>query len=169
MHGAPSPAFGVDVCITAKARTRQSWLRPSNSCLNRYMRVTPFLLTLFLVSGCASQAPDYDPNARESVGRIVLKTAVGERVQARADSPNMGPALAGGLGGLGLVIGAVLQKKTTWPVFEYRISLEDGREVVATSDYSGDYVGKCVKVFESSQPTYPRFVSSDQCSVRSTP
>jgi hypothetical protein len=133
------------------------------------MRCASLIVLVLVISGCASRAPSYDSNARESLGRIISKTQVGEKIQARADSPNMGAALVGIYGGLGLVIGDALQKKTTLPVFEYRIKMVDGREVVAVSDYSRDSVGECVKVFESSQPTYPRFVSSDECQASSVP
>ena len=133
------------------------------------MRPLAAAVLLFFIYGCASHAPSYDPNALESVGRIVSKMQVGEKTQARADSPNMGPALAGSLGPVGLVIGDVFQKKTTLPVFEYRIKTTDGREIVAMSDYSLNHVGQCVRVFESSRPTYPRFVSSDECAAKFNP
>lgn len=133
------------------------------------MRHLAAAVLLFIVYGCASHAPSYDINALESIGRIVSKTQVGEKIQPRADSPNMGPALAGSLGPVGLVIGDVLQKKTTLPVFEYRIKTTNGREIVAMSDYSLSHVGQCVRVFESSQPTYPRFVSSDECPAQFIP
>lgn len=127
-------------------------------------------LTLpLLIYGCANQTPSYDPNAVESIGRIISKMQVGAKIQARADSPNMGPALAASLGPVGLGIGDALQKKTTLPIFEYRIKTEDGREIVVFSDYSSDIVGQCVRVFESSRPSYPRFISSNECQPRSIP
>lgn len=130
--------------------------------------VLAFTLPL-LISGCANQAPSYDPNAVESIGRIISKTPVGTKNQARADSPNMGPALAASLGPIGLVFGDALQKKTTLQIFEYRIKTEDGREIIVFSDYSSDIVGQCVRVFESSRPSYPRFISSNECQPHSNP
>jgi len=126
-------------------------------------------LTLLFLHGCASQAPSYDPNALETIGRIVSKKQAWEKTQARADSANAGPAIAAAIGPVGLIVGDVLQKKTSVSVFEYRIISQDGREIIVISDYPFNHVGQCVRVFESSRPSYPRFVSSDECPAQLAP
>lgn len=118
-------------------------------------------LSVFLV-GCTT-TPNYDSQAKESIGKIVAKAPSSTRTQPTADSYNAGPALASQFGILGLVLGDVLQKKTDVTVYEYRIRTEDGREVSVLTDYFANQVGECVKLLESTMPTYPRFVSHDIC------
>ncbi len=127
-------------------------------------------IAFLLLSGCATPKPSYDINASESLGRIVSKTQVGGKTQQRADSPNLGAALAGTYGIAGLIVGGAFDKTTTLPVFEFKILLLEGREVVAISEFSeANQVGDCVKVFESSQPTYPRFILSGDCTTLPKP
>lgn len=127
-------------------------------------------IAFLILSGCATPKPSYDINASESLGRIVSKTQVGGKTQQRADSPNLGAALVGTYGIAGLIVGSAFDKTTTLPVFEFKILLLEGREVVAVSEFSGaNQVGECVKVFESSQPTYPRFILSDECTTPPKP
>jgi hypothetical protein len=120
-------------------------------------------IALFLLMGCASPTPGYDPNAKESLGRIIGKEIGQVRTQARADSFNAGPALVGTLGAVGIAIGDSLEKKTQVPIFRYRIRAEDGREIEVHSEYAMNQVGDCVRLFESERPTYPRFTSADGC------
>ena len=120
-----------------------------------------FLGILVLLVGCAT-TPTYDSQAKESIGKIVAKAPRSTRTQPTADSYNAGPALAQ-FGILGWVVADLLQKKTDVTVYEYRIRTEDGGEVSVLTDYFANQVGECVKLLESSMPTYPRFVSHDIC------
>lgn len=122
-----------------------------------------YCVLLVLLSGCAATAPNYDIDARESVGRIVVKNLSTTRSQARADTFNSGPILAVSLGIAGLALGDALQPKTDIPVYEFRIRTEDGREVSVFSEYFASHVGDCVKLLESSKPTYPWFISHTGC------
>ena len=119
--------------------------------------------TALLITGCATTSPNYDLNARESLGRITTKTQIGTRKQVSADSQNAGPAMASVLGVAGLALGDALQKRTSIAIYEYRISTVERKEVVVVFDYFGSSVGDCVKVLESALPTYPRFVSAVDC------
>ncbi|OYU11603.1 MAG: hypothetical protein CFE38_12005 [Comamonadaceae bacterium PBBC1] len=116
-----------------------------------------------MIAGCATTSPNYDPNARESLGRITSKRQIGAQTQVRADSHNAGPAIASVLGVAGLALGDALQKKTSIAIYEYRISTIERREVVVVSDYFANSVGDCVKLLESAHPTYPRFISAQGC------
>ncbi|MES2280796.1 MAG: hypothetical protein V4542_05225 [Pseudomonadota bacterium] len=128
------------------------------------------LVAALLLSGCATPKPDYDINARESFGRIISRAQLGSKTQQRADSPNLGAALAGPYGIAGFIAGSAFDKKTTLPIFEFRILLLEGREVVAVSEFAEtNQIGDCVKVFESDQPSYPRFIPSDECKKPNTP
>lgn len=129
------------------------------------MRLSGWLcLIVLFAAGCAARPPNYDPQARESMGRIVAKGVAGMRTQAAADSYNPAPAFVAGMGVVGAqLLGDALEKKTSVPVHVYRIRTEDGREVSVLSDYSLSEVGECVKLLESNQPTYPRFVSNSGC------
>lgn len=128
------------------------------------MRVQIVSGILVIMAGCASAPPNYDADARESVGRIIAKQGIAERTQVTADSQDATASLVGVLGpGLANVVGDALQKKTTIPIYGYTIRLVDGREVVVKSEYFASHVGDCVKLFESSRPGYPRFVSSGDC------
>ncbi len=98
------------------------------------------------------------------MGTIVSKGVAGTRTQAAADSYNPAPAFVAAMGIVGAqLLGDALEKKTSVPVHVYRIRTEDGREVSVLSDYSLSEVGECVKLLESNQPTYPRFVSYSGC------
>jgi hypothetical protein len=121
------------------------------------------LVVMLLITGCAATTPNYDPRARESFGKIVAKDVAGARTQATADSHNPGPAFVGALGVAGLMLGDALQEKTKVAVYEYRVRTEDGRLVSVYSDFANSRVGDCVKLLESSQPSYPRFISDDGC------
>lgn len=130
----------------------------------RSLVVRSALIVSVFLAGCATTTPNYDPQARESVGRIVAKGVAGARTQPAADSYNPAPAFVAAIGLVGAqLLGDALEKKTSVPVHVYRIQTEDGREVSVLSDYSLSEVGECVKLLESSQPTYPRFVSHSGC------
>lgn len=121
-------------------------------------------LVILLASGCATRPPNYDSQARESTGKIVAKGVAGTRTQASADSYNPAPAFVAAMGVVGAqLLGDALEKKTSVPVYVYRIRTEDGRDVSVVSDYSLSEIGECVKLLESSQPTYPRFVAHSGC------
>lgn len=119
------------------------------------------LAALPWLSGCAGTQPTYDASARESLGRIVAKTVIGSRAQTRADSPNT--SFMAMYGALGMLVGEAMRKTSELPVYEYRIRLADGREVRVATTYSANQAGECVKVFESPQPSYPRFITHDGC------
>ena len=119
---------------------------------------------LAIVTGCASTPPNYDPDARESVGRIIAKQVVAGRTQATADSFDATAVLVSVVGPVvAPIVGNALQKKTTIPIYGYTVRLVDGREVLVQSEYFASHVGDCVKLLESSRPGYPRFVSSGDC------
>jgi len=122
-----------------------------------------FFVVMLLAAGCATTTPNYDPQARESLGKIIAKDVAGARTQATADSYNPGPAFVGTLGVAGLMLGDALQEKTKVAVYEYRVRTEDGRVVSVYSDYANSQVGECVKLLESNRPSYPRFVSDGEC------
>ncbi len=115
------------------------------------------------MSSCATKAPNYDSNATESLGRIIKKSVVDSRTQSRADQAGTS-GMAGVIGYVGTTIASELfVKKTQIEIFEYRIRVSDGREVIVLSDYFANEVGDCVKVLESQMPSYPRFVSANDC------
>jgi hypothetical protein len=126
----------------------------------------PLLSLAMSLAGCATTPPNFDVDAKESLGRITEKTVAGGRTQARADSPSA-DALVGTIGIVGVAIAdGLFQKKTQIAIYAYRIRTADGRQIVVASESFSNEVGDCVKVFESARPTYPRFVSAMGCESR---
>ncbi len=72
--------------------------------------------------------------------------------------------LVGTIGLVGVAVAdGLFQKKAQVAVYAYRIQTVDGRQATVTSVSFADEVGDCVKLLESPQPTYPRFMSASGC------
>jgi len=52
------------------------------------------------------------------------------------------------------------------PIYEHRISLDDGRTVTVFSWYPEHRAGTCIKLFESPRADYPRMVNYSGCKPR---
>lgn len=91
----------------------------------------------------------YDPNARETLGTIHAKVIAAENAKQEVT-----------------MMLRTQQVGTAGPpvtVYRHTVMLEDGRSVEVMSSYPGHTVGDCVKVFESSQPSYPRLANHSGC------
>ena len=57
----------------------------------------------------------------------------------------------------------VFANRSTIDIFEYKVRLSDGAIVSIFSEYFAFDLGNCVKVFQSSAPTYPRMAPWSGC------
>lgn len=144
---------------------------PSNKSLMYSLMVT----LCIGISGCVtmSKAPTYDAAATETLGRVVSKIPVKTKMQVMADSKSLmspdtfawssNPAQASLARAIGSLLIDLEEKKTWIPIYEYQVQMADGRSVFVNTDYAHTEIGECVKVFESADPSYPRFISHDSC------
>ena len=123
------------------------------------------LLIAISVGGCASSQPGYDINATEALGRVHAKALLGYReVKVAPSSASTAIAM---YGVVGFVLSEIHSQRFNVPVYQYSIRLESGREIKVHTDWASNSVGDCVKVFESQQSGYPRFVNANDCRSQS--
>jgi hypothetical protein len=134
---------------------------PSTTHMHR-TRLRTFISLVLALSAVACETPgaggdgSYDPNARETLGRVISRKDTGMTTQ-QARSTTLIPVG-------GLFVPVPMDRGTgPLPVFEYQVKLEDGRTVSIFAWYPHHEVGNCVKVFESTRRDYPRFINSHGC------
>ena len=117
-----------------------------------------FLLSIALTSCAAGPGGGgaYDPDAQETLGRIV------ERRDSGTTTRLAGRGVLIPVGGLFIPI-PLDRGTSSMSVFAHTIALDDGRRLVVYSWYPEHQVGNCVKLFESSRPDYPRMINSSGC------
>jgi hypothetical protein len=130
-------------------------------------------LTFFasVCAGCATTSRrdvTYDPDAKETLGRVTAKVATGHTTkQQSSTTPTLMPIV--GVPGVPLLLIPVSvstdRNGPSLPVFEYKVELEDGRQVSVFSWYVDHSVGGCVKLFESptNRRDYPRMINAGGC------
>ena len=130
-----------------------------NASFNRMNHFAALLLSTLALAGCTTGAGGggaYDPNARETLGHIVERRDTGTTTR-QAERSTLFP-----VGGLLIPI-PLGGRNSPLPVFEHRIALDDGRNVVVYSWYPEHHVGTCIKLFESERSDYPRMINSSGC------
>ena len=113
------------------------------------------LISTTFIAACGTPRNGYDPEATETLGRVVIKRDTDKKTYQR------GGVLAHGPGGTRVVISPGPEMQ----VMEYWVVFEDGRgAVIQTWDKSHE-VGGCVKLFESKtgRKDYPRMVNFYGC------
>jgi hypothetical protein len=123
-------------------------------------RTLSLIALVLLASACAAPGAGgggrYDPNARETLGRVLARKDTGANTQ-QARSITLVP-----IGGL--IVPMPLDRAVgPLPVLEYKIKLEDGRTVSVFTWYQFHDVGNCVKLFESPRSDYPRLINFHGC------
>lgn len=110
------------------------------------------LLAVAMLASCVS-LPDghsgYDPNARETLGVVQRRAVAAENTKQEVTW-----------------LSRTQQVGTSGPpvtLYRHTVMLEDGRIVDVLSSYPNHSITSCVKVFESTQPTYPRMTSASGC------
>ena len=124
----------------------------------------PIAITM-LLAGCASGQSNYDPQARETLGRISDRKVVGSF--ARTVEPLGGPEAAMAVGGyVGWIVArGLFATQSSVTLFEYTVNLEDGTSRKVASEWGSHAPGDCVRVFETqtNRKDYPRLASASGC------
>ncbi len=125
--------------------------------LTRALWVPLIPIVLSACAGFGSRAPTYDPDASESIAKIVSKREV-----AKVNRPMGGgiPVVVPVPIGRAMIFvrlsGGGLFGSASIPIFEYVVEAQDGNRVQILSEFFAYEVGNCVKLFLSDKPTYPR-------------
>ncbi len=132
----------------------QIWLRPL--CL----------ASTVLLGACAGpQAGNYDPHARETLGRIIDKR-IHQIVNRETNPSTLSAETMGAMyGAVGVMIHSLRVKRADVPIYLYTVQLQDGRAIQVPSEWSSFELQQCVTVFESSsgRTDYPRVASGNGC------
>ena len=124
------------------------------------------LASAVLLSACAiPHSGDYDPKARETLGRVSDKRV--HHVVNRETNPSLMSADTMGAmyGAVGVMIHSLMAKRADVPIYLYTVQLEDGREMRVPSEWPSFEQQQCVAVFESNsgRTDYPRMASGSGC------
>lgn len=125
-----------------------------------------FLISAALLSACAiPHSGEYDPRARETLGRVSDKRTLQVVNRETNPSPMSADTMGAMYGAVGVVIHALLTKRADVPIYLYTVQLEDGREIRVPSEWPSFEQQQCVTVFESSsdRSDYPRIASGSGC------
>ncbi len=132
--------------------------------MKTYLWLLPVPALALMVSGCVT-APDYDAQAKESLGRVTAKRVAGtfDRRTPSIGGQGAGAAVAGYVGWA--LAQGFYSTKTNVTVYEYTVALQDGRAVNVFREWGNHAVGDCVRVFESSSERrdYPRLIDDTGC------
>lgn len=122
-------------------------------------------VSTFFAAGCASNSGNFDPNAHESIGRIINKRSA--RSFQRTVEPVGGTAAAVATGGyLGYIIArGLFFQSNNIALFEYTVELKNKRQLLILSEWGSYEVGTRVRAFESpsGRKDYPRITSDSGC------
>lgn len=125
------------------------------------------LASAVLLSACASpNSGSYDPQARETLGRVSDKRVHQVINRQTNPSPMSADTMGAMYGAVGVVIHSLLlTKHADVPIYLYTVQLEDGREIRVPSEWPSFEQQQCVAVFESSsgRTDYPRIASGSGC------
>ena len=124
------------------------------------------LASTVLLGACAGpQAGNYDPKARETLGRVIDKRVHQTVKRETNPSPMSADTMGAMYGAVGVVIHALLTKRADVPIYLYTVQLEDGREIRVPSEWPSFEQQQCVTVFESSsgRKDYPRVATGSGC------
>lgn len=121
---------------------------------------------LFFMTACASsQSSSFDPNATETLGRVVEKTMT--RTLNRETNPSvLGLDTAGAMFGIaGVLVAKSKEKRADVIEYSYTVRLQDGRDIQIRSEWTELAPDQCVRIFESKtqRTDYPRMTTDDRC------
>lgn len=124
------------------------------------------LASTVVLGACAGpQAGNYDPHARETLGRVIDKR-VHQIVNRETNPSTLSAETMGAVyGAVGLVIHSLRLKHADVPIYLYTVQLQDGRAIQVPSEWPSFEQQQCVTVFESSsgRTDYPRVASGSGC------
>jgi hypothetical protein len=120
-----------------------------------------------MLAACATPSSriTYDPNATEELALVESKLVAARKAQIAGDSlvneSTKSTAIPGGP--IQYLIFEAMTKRTEVDVFQYTVRTKTGERIVVYSEYLGFEPGSCVKLFRSSQPSYPRLTTWSGC------
>lgn len=126
------------------------------------MRLASCLLLTTLCLGACATSVTYDPEAKESIVRVVEKSE--RMVPTQSVGPPLFIPVMGFRGGaiVPLIIpGKVIESQML--LYDYTLERMNGERIKRTEMFGGYRVGQCITYFESSQPRYPRTGIEQTC------